>query len=134
MKLIEAFKDRVPSTLDFNTPDDLKTIYRKFPKGGQVMLWCDGRAHEGEGYQSRKRKRDKSNSGSGCSTGTNRLQNVEETYKKLLEKHADAWDTPRLRLWARMISSGCHGDYDNATSISHLFYLKNNERILCLKL
>ena len=135
VKLIEAFKDRVPSTLDFNvgyyegsqqakiwlvTSDDLKTFYRKFPKGGQVMLWCDGRAQEGEGSQSRKRKRDESNSDSGSSTGTNRLeneQNVEETYKKLLEKHADAWDTPHLRLWARMICSGCHDDYDNVPAI-----------------
>ena len=54
VKLIETFKERVPSTLDFNnkgsqlaktwlvTTDDLKTFYRKFPKGGKVILWCDG--------------------------------------------------------------------------------------------
>ena len=34
-----------------------------------------------------------------------------------MEKHADSWDTPRLRLWARMICSGCHDDYDNAPCV-----------------
>ena len=135
VKLIETFKERVPSTLDFNvgyyegsqqakiwlvTTDDLKTFYRKFPKGGQVILWCDGRPQDTE--DARKRKREESNSETGSSTGrgTNRFeneQNVEETYKKLLEKHADVWDTPHLRLWARMICSGCHDDYDTAPCI-----------------
>ena len=35
----------------------------------------------------------------------------------LLDKHADSWDKPRLRLWARMICSGCHDDYDTAPSL-----------------
>ena len=63
VKLVETFKERVPGTLDFNvgyyegsqqakiwlvTADDLKTLYRKFPKGGQVTLWCDGRFQEAE--------------------------------------------------------------------------------------
>ena len=57
VKLIEVFKDRVPSTLDFNigyfegsqqakiwlvTTDNLNNLYQKFPKGGQITLWCDG--------------------------------------------------------------------------------------------
>ena len=132
VKLIEAFKDRVPSTLDFNvgyyegsqqakiwlvTSDDLKTLYQRFSGGGQITLWCDGRAQEVD--NSRKRKREESSSESGSSVA-HRLENeksVEEAYKKLLEKHANAWDTPRLRLWARMICSGCHDDYDNPPSI-----------------
>ena len=39
--------------------------------------------------------------------------NLSSPNKKLLDKHADAWDTPHLRLWARMICSGCHDSYDN---------------------
>ena len=39
---------------------------------------------------------------------------MQEVYKKLLDKHADAWDTLHLKLWARMICSGC---YDNPPSI-----------------
>ena len=125
VKLIEAFKDRVPSTLDSNvgyyegsqqakiwlvTTDDLKTLYQKFSSGGQITLWCDGRAQEVE--VSRKRKREESNSGTRSSVA-HRLeneQNVQEAYKKLLEKHGNVWDTRRLRLWTRMICSGCHDD------------------------
>ena len=42
-----------------------------------------------------------------------REKNQDRMSNKLLEKHADAWDTPRLRSWARMICSGCDNDYDN---------------------
>lgn len=42
---------------------------------------------------------------------------MEETYKKLLDKHAASWDTPHLQLWARMICSGCHDDYDTAPAL-----------------
>ena len=115
VKLIETFKERVPNTLDFNvgyyegsqqakiwlvTAEDLKTFYQKFAKGGQVTLWCDGRLQEPESA-GRKRKREESSSETGTTSGANRLeneQNVEETYKKLLDKHAGSWDTPRLRL------------------------------------
>ena len=112
VKLIETFKEQVPNTLDFNvgyyegsqqakiwllTADDLKTFYQKFPKGGQVTLWCDGRSQGTEG--ARKRKREESNSEAGGTSGANRLENeqkVEETFKKLLDKHAASWDTPHL--------------------------------------
>ena len=33
------------------------------------------------------------------------------------EKHTTNYVTPRLRLWARMISSGLHEDYDNPPNI-----------------
>ena len=68
----------------------------------------------------RKQKREESSSETGNTSGANRLeneQNVEETSKKLLDKHAGSWDTPCLRLWARMICSGCHDDYDTAPSL-----------------
>ena len=38
---------------------------------------------------------------------------VDDIYRKLLEKHASNWDTPRLRLWARCICSNQHESYDN---------------------
>ena len=81
--------------INLNKKSDVAVVcLNDFMASVTSLLWCDGRAQEGEGSQSRKRKRDESNSDSGSSTGTNRLeneQNVEETYKKLLEKHADAW-------------------------------------------
>ena len=87
------------------------------------MLWCDRQPQDTEDTEgAQKRKREESNYETGSSTGhgTNRLeneQNVEETYKKVLEKHADVWVTLHLQLWARMICSGCHDDYDIALCI-----------------
>ena len=71
--------------------------------------------------QSMARKRKRGESNSETASGANRLeneQNVEETYKKnWLDKYAGSWDTPCLQLWARMICSGCHDDYDTAPSL-----------------
>ena len=52
---------------------------------------------------SRKRKRDESSSETGSSVAHRHEneQNVQETYKKLLAKHTEAWDTPRLTDYVR---------------------------------
>lgn len=72
IKLIEEFKDQVPNTVDFTigylegsrqtkicivSADDLQTMYKKYPSGGNVTLWCDQR----EVNSSRKRKLDLEN-------------------------------------------------------------------------
>ena len=49
-----------------------------------------------------------------------RQQKEEEAdlvFKELREKHTTNYDTLRLRLWVRMISSGLHDDYDNPPNI-----------------
>ena len=71
------FGEQVPSQLDFSvgyydgsqqaktwlvTRDDLDAMYKKYPNGGSVSLWCDGRATE----VASKRKRDL-DSQAGCS-------------------------------------------------------------------
>ena len=38
-------------------------------------------------------------------------------YKELKDKHADKYATPKLRLWARMVSSNLHDDLDNPPNI-----------------
>ena len=116
IKLIDQFGEQVPSTLDFTvgyydgsqqakvwlcTTDDLNAMYSKHPNGGSLSLWCDGKADP-------KRKREVD------SSTTYRHQKEEEAeaiYKELREKHSSMYDSPRLRLWARMISSGLHEDY-----------------------
>ena len=77
MKLIEKFGDQVPSQLDFSvgyydgsqqaktwlvTRDDLDTLYRKYPNGGNVALWCDGRSTDN--VPKRKRELDSQPGGS----------------------------------------------------------------------
>ena len=78
------------------------TLYSKHPDGGLLSLWCDGKT------DSSKRKREVD------SSTTYRHQKEEEAeaiYKELREKHSSMYDSPKLRLWARMISSSLHEDY-----------------------
>ena len=59
MMLMEEFGDNVPGQLDFSVgyydgsqqaktwpvaKNDLDTMYKKFPNGGNITLWCDGRS------------------------------------------------------------------------------------------
>ena len=127
MKLIEEFGDQVPSQLDFSvgyydgsqqaktwlvTRDDLDALYKKYPNGGNVSLWCDGRSTDSVP----KRKRDL-DSQPGSSYRQGKEEETEKTYMELREKHGSKYDAPRLRLWARMISTGLHSDYDTPPEI-----------------
>ena len=42
---------------------------------------------------------------------------MEAVFKTLQEKHGENFDTPRLRLWSRMISSGLHESEDDPPAI-----------------
>lgn len=58
-KLIDEFHSHVPTSSEFNvgymegsqqsskiwlvTSDDLESMYKRYPKGGQIIMWCDGR-------------------------------------------------------------------------------------------
>ena len=117
VKLIENFKEQVPATIDFDIGyyngnqkawlDDLNTMYARFKSGGTVTLWCDARVVEkGEETQSR-RKQDSARP----ERHQEKEDEVECTYKQLLEKHGKKFGTPNLSLWSRMISSGLHDDY-----------------------
>lgn len=126
MKLNEEFGEQVPNTLDFSigyfdgsqqakvwlyTAEDLKAMYSKHPNGGFISLWCDGNYTE---VNHKKRRAE------GPDQSTYRQLKEEETdsvFKELREKHTANYDTPRLRLWARMISTGLHDDYDNPPNI-----------------
>ena len=126
VRLMDEFEEHVPSTATFDvgyfegkqqskiwlvTPEDLKKLYELHPKGGEVLLWCDG-VSEGasEGRNSTKRNKEAE---SAASKRSQQEAEVESTYKELKERHRDSWDSPRLKLWARCIVSGIHDDYDN---------------------
>ena len=121
LKLIEAFSDQIPNTVDFSvgyyegsqqskvwfvTADDLKKMYESM-KRGHITLWCDQKTSESE-YAGRKRKRE--------SEGTLREEKegeVERVYTELVEKHGKSeYSIPLLRLWARAIATDHHDDYD----------------------
>ena len=76
-----------------------------------MNLWCDARCQEDEVDNAHKRKRDV-DSNKKVSIVENERE-VDEVYKKLLDKHGGKWDTPRLRLWARRICAQQHSSYDN---------------------
>ena len=125
VKLIEAFQEAVPNTLDFNVgyyegsqqlkvwlvvSDDLRRMYQKNPNGGSVNLWCDARCQEDEVDIARKRKRDAESS---KKASIDENERDVEVYKKLLDKHSGKWDTSRLRLWARCICAQQHSSCDD---------------------
>ena len=124
-KLVNDFVENIPSSEDFTvgyydgsqhskmwlvTADDLHSMYTKYPKGGNIVLWCDGKSSETPGK--RKRKSD------GYSISRqDREDDVQSIYEELKELHSSEYDVPRLRLWARMIASEIHDDYDNPPNI-----------------
>ena len=91
--------------------EDLNTMYKRFLPGSEIFLWCEGREGcEDSPAISTKRK-------SLSETSVNKRQAREEEldsiFKQLKEKHDDAYSSPQLRLWARMIVSGTHSDLDS---------------------
>ena len=128
VKLIEEFQDGVPSTVTFNvgyfegqqhskismiTADDLSTMYSRYPKG-EITLWCDGSSGQEASSEHGKRKRED------VSSSMSRRQEKEEVdaaFKELKEKHADTFEVPKLRLWARMIASNLHDNYETPPNV-----------------
>ena len=120
LKLVEAFTDQVPNTVDFSvgyyegsqqskvwlvTADDLKKMYEGI-KSGHITLWCD-RKTESE-HAGRKRKRE-----SESALREEKEEEVERVYTELVGKHGKGeYSVPLLRLWARVIVTGHHDDYD----------------------
>ena len=124
MKLIDEFQQQVPNSVSFSigyferrqqtklwlvTNDDLKSMYSKYPEG-EGTLWCDGRSDEEEVRERSGRKRD-------ASKQQEKEAYVDEIYKDLKDKHGEKYDTPKLRLRARMISSNLHDDMEKPPDI-----------------
>lgn len=94
-------------------PEDLKTMYQKYPNGGSITLWCDGRCEESTSEGGCKRKRDNDVAKRQSSTIEENEAEVNRAYKQLLDQHGNLkWDVPKLRLWARCIVTKMHESYE----------------------
>ena len=124
--LKDEFQDHMPATTTFDigyfegkqqskiwlvTLDDLHKMYEVYPKGGEVVLWCDSVSDvRTEADANLKRSKEAE---AVASKRSQQEWEVESVYKELSEKHMQTWDVPLLKLWARCIVSGVHSDYDN---------------------
>ena len=95
------------------TNDDLKLMYDKYPSG-EITLWCEGRSEKDSDVSERgKRKRDEVVT----SRRQEKEEEVDQIYKELKAKHSNQFDTPKLRLWARMMSSNLHDSLDKPPDV-----------------
>ena len=119
-RLVESFPNDLPDSLDFQVgylegrngtkrwivdARDLQRMYSLVETRSKITLWAEGKSNDDEP------PRKKSKTGS---TSTRRElfeEEVDDVFKKLKEKHPDM-ATPKLRLWARLIQSGRHDDYE----------------------
>ena len=91
-------------------------MYGLHPKGGEVLLWCDGVSDVGT--ESRVGSKHSLKEADITASKRSRQEcEVESVYKELSEKHQQTWDVPRLKLWARCIVSGVHDDYDDPPKV-----------------
>jgi len=123
LKLIDTFADELSETfqLGYLEPPsqakrwlkeqrDLDSMYNKFLKGGRITLWCEkmpwkeavDEAEESVEPPAKKK----------VQTARQRSEeDLDEVFGKLKEKHPNL-ETAKLRLWAKLIQSGHHSDYD----------------------
>ena len=124
--LIESFPSEVPSTSTFqvgyleppsNTKRwlvedrDLVAMYEYFESGAKINLWCDAKSSEEASSQeneppSKKKK----------SQRDHQEEETEEIFTKLHDKHPDM-QSPKLRLWSKLIQSGRYDNYDTPPDI-----------------
>ena len=127
-KLIESLGDQVPKTVTVDlgyyegqehskmwlcSDSDLEAMYHKFPTG-VITLWCDGCLPTTRD-ECNKRKRDDTCTSS--SKRQNKEKEVDMLFQELKEKHGSKFDTPRLRLWARMVVNNLHEDLETPPAI-----------------
>ena len=84
--------------------EDLKNLYTKHHKGGEIILWCDGKGEN-------KRKRYES-------ARQEKEDYAEAVFLGQKAKHGDKFDDPKLRLWSKMIALNLHDNYDTPPDIS----------------
>ena len=84
---------------------DLEEMYAAFPSGGKITLWCEINDAEDDSHQKRRE------------TSRERAEReVDEVFKQLKDKHQEM-ESAKLRLWAKLIHTGHHDDYDQPPNI-----------------
>ena len=128
-KLVEHFPNDLPTSLQFKVgyfkgrgstkrwifeARDLQTMYSSADKGSKTInLWCEGKTEQDENDSSPPAKKSRS---SVKSMRREQLEEVDDIFEQLKEKHQDM-TAPKLHLWARLIQSGHHDDYDTPPNI-----------------
>ena len=87
-------------------------MYQKIPSG-EIALWWAGNSEE-ESVVSKRKREDPS---TGSSKRQKKEDEVDFIFQELREKHGTTYDTPRLRLWARIVATDLHDDLDNPPAI-----------------
>ena len=92
-------------------------MYSRYPKG-EITLWCDSSSPAvGQEASSEHGKRKREDVAASTSRRQEKEEEVDAAFKELKEKHADVFDVSKLRLWARMIASNLHDDYETPPNV-----------------
>ena len=90
--------------------DDLNSMYRSIKKGS-VLLWCDKRSCQLQSSESRKGQKRKLQDDPPQQSKSHESE-VDEIVSDLRERHGTTYTLPKLRLWARVITTGNWDDRD----------------------
>ena len=120
-KLMDSFPDDVPSTSNFqvgyfeppgNTikrwivdKRDLSAMYELFHSCAKINLWCERKTCEEPPKKKRKTKENE------CFE-----EDIDAIFHQLKEKNPKV-DSPKLRLWAKLIQTGKHDSYETPPPI-----------------
>ena len=123
--LMDSFTADIPSTTNFHVgyleppgntkcwlvdERDLMAMYSSFPPRSKVNLWCDAKTIEDSAKDSeppsKKKKSEKDTLD----------EETQEVFTKLHEQHP-GMESPKLRLWAKLIQGGRYDSYDTPPKI-----------------
>ena len=100
--------------------DDLESMYKVLDGKTSVLFWCDGRASEQASSEetSKSHKRKVGNLSVSHRTKRQEIEmELDETVRKMKEKHGTKFSLLQLRLWARMIAADNHESIDNPSQV-----------------
>ena len=121
MKLMDAFKDKLPPSPDsfqvgyiakrnmkrgIENELDLTSMYKQVSDGGTITLYCETKSNCTT-MRKRKNSDDTEDHEDDVKQAADRLQGI----------HGDKYDSKQLRLWGRMIVNKQHSSYDDPSDI-----------------
>ena len=95
--------------------DDLNSMYKSIKKGS-ILLWCDKRSFQLQSSESRKGQKRKLQDDHPQSKSHE--SEVDEIMSDLRKRHGTTYSLPKLRLWARVITTGNWDDKRQAPTPS----------------
>jgi len=99
---------------------DLQSMYSVLAERQKFTLWCEGKGRSSPVSKNDDSEPPPAKKAKQSATGTSKRESFEEEidkiFTKLKEKHPDM-PAPKLCLWARLIQSGRHDDYENLPNI-----------------